>query len=108
MNLHLVGHGIEITPALRSFTEEKFQKLERHFERLQSVRVIYSVEKLDHFAEATLQINQEDVHASANSVDLYTSVDELVHKLDAQLSKQKNKYLDRRDHRDHPGNEEEL
>ena len=54
MQINITGHRMDITPAIRSFTEEKFQKLERHFDHITSINVVYDVEKLRQIAEATV------------------------------------------------------
>ena len=32
MQINLTGHRMEVTPALKTFTEEKLDKLEKHFD----------------------------------------------------------------------------
>ena len=98
MQIHFTGHRVEVTTALKNFTEEKFQKLEHHFDKITAVNVVFEVEKLRHIAEATLLISKGEVHASAESENMYTAIDLLVDKLDKQLMKHKEKKLDRRDH----------
>lgn len=46
MQINITGHHIDVTPALRAFTEEKFDKLERHFDQITSINVVLNVEKL--------------------------------------------------------------
>lgn len=98
MQITFTGHRIEVTSSLKHFTEEKFQKLEHHFEKLTSIHVVFDVEKLRQIAEATILISKGEVHASAESENMYTAIDLLVDKLDKQLMKHKEKILDRRDH----------
>ena len=101
MQINFTGHRIEVTTALKTFTEEKFDKLERHFEKIMAINVIFDVEKLRQIAEATVLISKGELHASSESEDMYTAIDSLVDKLDRQLMKHKEKNLDHRDHRDH-------
>ena len=51
MQINFTGHGIDITPALKTFTEEKFKKLERHYDRILSIHVVFHVEKLNQIAD---------------------------------------------------------
>lgn len=99
MNIDLTGDGVEITDAIRKFATEKFSRLQRHYERIMSVRIIFSVEKLVQRAEATLSLQGEVLHAGSESADLYSAIDLLVDKLDAQIQKHKGKMLDHRDHK---------
>ncbi len=95
MQINFTGHRMEITPALRTFTEEKFDKLERHFDKITAINVIFDVEKLRQIAEATILVVKGEVHASSESEDMYTAIDILVDKLDRQLIKHKEKIRDR-------------
>ena len=100
MQINITGHRLEITPALKSFTHEKFEKLERHFDKITTINVMFDVEKLRQIAEATILISKGEVHASSESENMYTAIDILVDKLDRQLIKHKEKKIERRDHRD--------
>ena len=91
MQINITGHHIDVTPALRAFTEEKFDKLERHFDHITSINVVLNVEKLRQIAEATVHVIKGELHASAESEDLYTAIDTLIDKLERQLSKHKEK-----------------
>lgn len=91
MQISFTGHQIEITPALREFATDKFDRLQRHFERITSINVIFTVNNLDQIAEATVRVPGEKLHASAKDTDMYIAIDALVGKLDRQLKKHKEK-----------------
>lgn len=97
MHIDFTGHRLEITPSLKDYTINKFQRLERHFDRITSINVIFNVEKLRHIAEATINVPKAELRASCNSESLYSAIDELVDKLDRQLIKHKEKLRDHRD-----------
>ena len=96
MQLSLTGHHVDITDALRSYVEEKLQKLERHFDHVTNVHVILSVEKLNQKAEATVHVSGADVYADSIHEDMYAAIDALVDKLDRQVLKHKEKTQSRR------------
>ncbi|MCG7498153.1 ribosome hibernation promoting factor [Vibrio sp. Of7-15] len=91
MQINLTGHHIELTPALRESVNSKFQKLERFFEHINNVHVVLRVEKLQQTAEATLHVNQGEIHATSESENMYAAIDTLVDKLVRQLNKHKEK-----------------
>ena len=97
MQINIKAHRMDLTPALRTFTEEKFDKLERHFDKITAINVIFDVEKLDQIAEATILVTKGELHASSKSLDMYTAIDLLIDKLDKQLIKHKEKIRDHRD-----------
>lgn len=97
MQINFTGHGMEITTALKNFTREKFDKLERHFDKITSISVVFDVEKLNQIAEATILITKGELHARSESDDMYAAIDTLVDKLDRQLIKHKEKMREHRD-----------
>ncbi|REL30641.1 ribosome hibernation promoting factor [Thalassotalea euphylliae] len=91
MQINLSGHHVEVTDSLRDFVNTKFAKLERHFDHINNVYVVLTVEKLNQKAEATVHLNGTEVHASAQNQDMYASIDSLIDKLDRQILKYKGK-----------------
>ncbi|WP_159817572.1 ribosome hibernation promoting factor [Colwellia sp. 20A7] len=91
MQINLTGHHVEVTSSLRDCVDTKFAKLERHFDHINNVHVVLTIEKLEQKAEATIHLKGSEIHASAASADMYTSIDTLVDKLDRQVLKYKGK-----------------
>ena len=91
MQINLSGHHIEITDPLRDFVNSKFAKLERHFEQINNVQVILTVEKLNQVAEAKLNVNGGEIFANSQQADMYAAIDTLIDKLDRQIIKHKEK-----------------
>ncbi|GLT15045.1 ribosome hibernation promoting factor [Vibrio algivorus] len=91
MQMNITGHHVELTDALTEYVNTKFQKLERFFDHINNTHVVLKVEKLDQIAEATLHVNQGEIHASSQSENMYSSIDDLVDKLTRQLNKHKEK-----------------
>ncbi|MBL4940128.1 MAG: ribosome hibernation promoting factor [Colwellia sp.] len=91
MQINLTGHHVEVTSSLRKYVNTKLAKLERHFDHINNVHVVLTVEKLNQKAEATLHLKGSEIHASAVNADMYTSIDTLVDKLDRQVLKHKGK-----------------
>ncbi len=92
MNLTLTGHHLEITAAIRSYVNGKFERLNRHFEHVIDVNVVMTVEKLNHKVEANVHLSGKDIHAETVSENMYAAVDLLVDKLDRQIIKHKEKF----------------
>lgn len=97
MQINLTGHNVDVTPALRTFTEAKFDKLEKHFDKITAINVIFGVEKLSQIAEASVMVAKGELHARSESEDMYAAIDTLVDKLDRQLIKHKEKIRDHRE-----------
>ncbi|EEX38225.1 ribosome hibernation promoting factor [Vibrio metschnikovii] len=91
MQINIQGHHIDLTDAMQDYVHSKFQKLERFFEHINTTQVILRVEKLRQIAEATLHVNQGEIHATADDENMYAAIDSLVDKLSRQLNKHKEK-----------------
>src|SRR5437870_4888163 len=101
MQINITGHRMDVTPAIRSYTEKKFARLLNHFDQITAIHVVFDIEKLRQIAEATIHIAKAELHASAESEDLYAAIDELVDKLDRQLTKHKEKLIGLRGQKNH-------
>jgi putative sigma-54 modulation protein len=91
MTLQFTGHHIEVTPALKEFTEKKFARLKPHSDYITSIHVTFTVDKLSQIAEAQVAVPGQVIHAKADSEDMYNSIDALTDKLSRQLTKYKEK-----------------
>jgi ribosome hibernation promoting factor len=96
MNLHLTGHQLPITPAIREYVAAKLERITHHFDNVIDVNVIMSVEKLTQKVEATVHVRGRDIYCEATARDMYAAIDGLVDKLDRTIIKHKEKTLSHR------------
>ncbi len=99
MNLTISGHHLEVTPALRSYVTSKLDRITKHFDSVVDIKVLLTVEKQKEKegrqrAECNIHVKGNDLFAESAHQDLYAAVDELVDKLDRQVSKHKEKIQD--------------
>ena len=74
MNLHLTGHHLEITPAIREYVSGKLQ---RHI-------------------EASVHVRGKEIFCESADTDMYAAIDGLMDKLDRTIIKHKEKSLGHR------------
>ncbi|MTW20239.1 ribosome hibernation-promoting factor, HPF/YfiA family [Allochromatium palmeri] len=91
MQINLTGHHIDVTDALKSYVDSKFERLARHFDHVINAHVVLTVEKLQQKAEATLHVNGGKVFADSVHEDMYAAIDGLIDKLDRQVIRYKEK-----------------
>jgi putative sigma-54 modulation protein len=94
MQISITGHHIDVTQALKDYIDNKFSRLERHFDNMTNIHVILTVEKERQKAEATIHISRGNIYAETENDDMYAAIDRLVDKLDRQLKKHKEKNAD--------------
>ena len=100
MNLHLSGHQLEITPAMRDYVTSKLGRIARHFDHVIDVNVILSVDKLRQTIEANVHLSGKDIFVESHGADMYAAIDNLADRLDRQIIKHKEKHFERRGSRD--------
>jgi putative sigma-54 modulation protein len=96
MNLHLTGHHLEITPAIRDYVSGKLARIAHHFDHVIDVNVILIVEKLRHKIEASVHVRGKDIFCENEDTDMYVAVNGLADKLDRAIIKHKEKSIGHR------------
>ena len=91
MNIQITGRHVEITEALHSFINEKFAKLERHFDNITQIHVMLGIQKEQHKAEAQVHVSGGKLFAQSAESSMYAAIDTLIDKLNRQLIKHKEK-----------------
>ena len=96
MNLLLTGHHLEISPAIRSYVENKLERVIHHFDKIIDIAVILGVEApaekdKRQRAEVNLRVKGKVFHLDHYAENLYAAIDGLVDRLDRQVVKHKEK-----------------
>ena len=100
MQFQVKGRNLEVSDAIRSYAEAKLAKLERQLTDPR-VELELTVEKnpsiaQNHVAEATIWTNGPVLRAREASGDMRASIDQLVAKLERQISRDRTRRRDRR------------
>ena len=96
MNLHVTGHHLQVTSAIRDYVASKLSRITHHFDHVIDVNVVLSVEKLRHRIEATVHVRGKDIFCESADTDMYAAIDGLVDKLDRTIIKHKERNLEQR------------
>lgn len=96
MQVEISGQHVELTDALHSYINKKIEKLSAHLQSITSVHIMLKIEKHLQIAEGQVSFPGNQIHADAESEDMYKTVDLLVDKLVKQLTKHKEKITDHR------------
>jgi putative sigma-54 modulation protein len=91
MNIIVNGRHLGITPALKSYAEEKIGKFDKYVSNISEAIVTLSVEKYRHKAEVLLKINGVMIQAESVTGEVYSAIDEVVEKLEKQILRYKEK-----------------
>ena len=99
MKLLIHGRNLELTPALREYTQSKLEKAVHHFDEIvKEADVHLSVARNprvpQQIAEVTVFANGTVIRAQERSENLYASIDLVASKLSRQLRKYKERHSD--------------
>ncbi|NLP36160.1 MAG: ribosome-associated translation inhibitor RaiA [Firmicutes bacterium] len=89
MKLNVRGKNIEATDALKQYAEKKISKIDKYFDVDAEAQVTMSVVRDVHKVEVTATINGLILRAEEATDDMYASIDQVVDKLERQISKYK-------------------
>ena len=86
------GKNIEITPALKEYVEKRVGKVTKYFDKVGEISVLLTVSKGRHTVEVTVPIpGGVFLRGEETTMDMYTSIDLVVEKLERQIRKHKTK-----------------
>ena len=95
MNVSISGHHISVTETMNAAVQEKLDKIGRHFDQIQSIQVILSLDNSgaikSHKAEAIMRVSGKEMFVQALDDDMYKAINEMADKLDRQVRKYKTK-----------------
>lgn len=95
MDIQLTAKQLKITPAIRSYVEQKMEKAQKYFDHIIWGSAFLTVEKRAHRAEFVVHAARQTFRALATAADLYSAVDLASDKIDNQLKKYKERLKDR-------------
>lgn len=92
MNIRLTARHVDITDDVRNYVESKAQKLPRFYDRIHDIEVVLDHTSDQFTAEMIVRVDSKQVFiASGSGPDTFALVDQIVDKLERQLTKHKEK-----------------
>lgn len=93
MKYKIRGEKVEITPAIKSYIEDKIGKLDKYFDNAEDVEasVVIKIRGKDQKIEITIPAMSYTLRSEESHNDLYAAIDLTVDKLERQIRKNKTK-----------------
>jgi len=85
MEISFTFRHMEPSTELRSYVTEKINKAKKYFDSPIEAHVVLKIEKFRHIADMTLSVDGNKVKAVDESDDMYSSVDQVMDKIEEQL-----------------------
>lgn len=89
MRFQIRGKNIQVTDALKQHVEKRLGKMDKYFDTPPEAIVTLLVEKERHRVEVTIPVNGYILRGEEESMDMYSSVDQVLEKLERQMKKYK-------------------
>lgn len=97
MQLNMTGRHIDISDAMRDYSQGKVDKLARYYDRITSVDVICEQEASRYRVEMVVRADHKHTFvAHVDASEFYEAVDLLVDKIGRQLTDHKDKVRNRK------------
>ena len=95
MEINIHGDKLKITKAMKSYMNEKLEKLEKYLENSETVRanVIVKVKNHEQTVEITIPLKSIILRSEETKEDFYAAVDKTIDKLERQIRKNKTKLM---------------
>lgn len=91
MQITTTFRHMEPSDALRSYAEEKLERVKKYIDEPVVAQAFLTVEKIRHLAEVTITAKGITIKAAEETNDMYASLDAVVDKIERQLRRFKEK-----------------
>ena len=98
MKLNIRGEKTEITDSMKSYAEEKLQKLDKYLENSDEVTgtILFKVYGPKQKVEITIPLNNYTLRVEEEGQDFYSAIDTSIDKLERQIRKNKTRIESKR------------
>jgi len=91
VQIHLTARHCDLGPEVRTFAEQRLEKLQRYDEGIHEVRVIVSAERKIHTAEITLRAHHQDLIITESHADVLAALELAADRLEERVRRNKDK-----------------
>ena len=91
MQIYVTARHCDLGPEVRTFAEQRLEKLQRYDEGIREVRVIVSAERKIHTAEITLRAHQQDLVITESHADVLAALELAADRLEDRVRRNKDK-----------------
>lgn len=85
MQITVTFRHMEPSEALKSYADEKLERVKKYIDEPIAVQVFLTVEKIRHMAEVTINAKGITIKAAEETNDMYASIDAVSDKIERQL-----------------------
>ncbi len=95
MQISITARQCEISPGVRTFAQQRLEKLQKYANDIHGIHVIVRQERAQHEAEITLRVNGSDMVCTQQHAEAGAAIELAADRLEEQLRRLKDRRLDR-------------
>jgi len=96
MAINVTFRRMEPVESLKAYAIDKVSKIKKYMDTPLDARIVLSVEKFRHEADVNLSINGTRINAVEETNDMYSSIDQVMDKIEKQVRRHLSKIKDHR------------
>jgi putative sigma-54 modulation protein len=96
MQTSVTFKNLDSSDNLRSYVSDKLDRFDKYLYNPAEASVVLSVEKFRHIAEININGDRLNINGKEETEDMYSAIDMVLDKLEAQIKKSKEKIRERR------------
>ena len=96
MHIHLSSRHFVMTDDIRTYIEKRAQKIEATFSHVIDFQAVMEMEKNRYRTEITIATRKAIFHAQGETHDIFSSLDDVIDKIETQIRRHKERIKDRR------------
>ena len=96
MEITVTFRHMEPSESLKTYAEEKVSKIKKYLYSPMEAHVVLGVEKFRHMADVTLRVDGTMIKGVEETENMYSAIDQVMDKLEAQVKKHRSKIRERR------------
>jgi putative sigma-54 modulation protein len=93
-SIAITGRNVQVTDSMKNYALEKIEKVEKFSDRIIEVIITMDIQKLTHRVDIVMKVDHIRIRGSADSDNMYASIDKAVDKITSQLRRYHTKIRD--------------
>lgn len=90
-DISITGRNVLVTDAMKNYAIEKISKIDRFHGRVIDVNVVMDIQRINHHIDIILKFDSIKIKSSADTTDMYASIDKAVSRLEHQIKRYKSR-----------------
>jgi putative sigma-54 modulation protein len=92
--VHIVGKNVFVTEGMKNYALDKIHKLERFHDHIMDVQIVLDIQNVEHIAAIVMKFDHFKIKVSADSTDMYVSIDKAMSRIESKVRRWKSRIQD--------------